>query len=159
MELLNVATIACAGLMTGNEFAVAAFIHPALERLPDDAHLAGASAIARVLGRFMPFWYGFVLLLILADALGVKHAVGHWPVLIVVSAVLWAVSIAFTVTALVPINNRIAAWSEATHPADWKSYRHRWDGLHRRRVLLLAISFVLLIIGILRSLPSTHLIE
>jgi hypothetical protein len=29
------------------------------------------------------------------------------------------------------INNRIASWEKSTPPADWKTYRSRWDLLHR----------------------------
>src|ERR1700691_3020402 len=57
MEVLNVAAIIVAGLMVGCELAIAAFVHPTLDKLPDDVHLRAASALARVLGRFMPFWY------------------------------------------------------------------------------------------------------
>ncbi len=57
MEVLNVVAIIVVGLMVGCELAVAAFIHPTLDKLSDDAHLPAASAIARVLGTVMPFWY------------------------------------------------------------------------------------------------------
>lgn len=56
MEILNVVAIMVAGLMVGCELAIAAFLHPTLDKLPDDAHLPAASAIARVLGTVMPFW-------------------------------------------------------------------------------------------------------
>ena len=54
MEVLNVVAIIVAGLMVGNELAIAAFVHPTLDKLPDDVHLPAASALARVLGSFMP---------------------------------------------------------------------------------------------------------
>ena len=57
----------------------------------------------------------------------------------IASLALWVV---YTLTALVPINNRIAAWTEASRPADWKISRSRWDLLHRWRVLLLAVAFI-----------------
>jgi hypothetical protein len=50
LEALNVVAIIVAGLMVGCELAIAAFIHPTLDKLPDDAHLPAASAIARMLG-------------------------------------------------------------------------------------------------------------
>jgi hypothetical protein len=67
MEYLNVVAIIVAGLMVGSELAIAAFVHPTLDRLPDNVHLPAASALARVLGRFMPFWYILVFLLTLAE--------------------------------------------------------------------------------------------
>ena len=66
MEVLNVVAIIVAGLMVGSELAIAAFVHPTLDRMADDVHLPAASALARVLGRFMPFWYILVFLLTLA---------------------------------------------------------------------------------------------
>jgi uncharacterized membrane protein len=57
MEVLNVIAIIAAGLTVGNELAIAGFVHPALDRLADDVHLSAASALARVLGGYMPFWY------------------------------------------------------------------------------------------------------
>jgi hypothetical protein len=55
--------------------------------------------------------------------------------------------ILYTITTLVPINNRIASWEKSTPPPDWKLFRRRWDMLHRWRVVLLTIAFVLLIVG------------
>jgi hypothetical protein len=74
-EYLNVVAIIVAGLMVGSELAIAAFVHPTLDRLPDDVHLPVASALARVLGRFMPFWYILVFLLTLAEVLFQWHQI------------------------------------------------------------------------------------
>ena len=56
MLTLDTMALTVAGLLVGNEFAIAASVHPTLNRLPDHAHAAGASALARLLGRVMPFW-------------------------------------------------------------------------------------------------------
>jgi hypothetical protein len=34
-------------------------------------------------------------------------------------------------------------------PADWKTYRIKWDMLHRWRVVLLTIAFAFLIVGVI----------
>ena len=148
MEVLNVVAIIVAGLMVGCELAIAAFVHPTLDKLPDDVHLPAASALARVLGRFMPFWYILVFLLTLAGAVTQWHQSGRLPGWIATSAVLWALASVYTITALVPINNRIASWEKVTPPADWKTLRNRWDLLHRWRVVLLTIAFAFLIVGV-----------
>ena len=148
MEVLNVIAIIVAGLMVGSELAIAAFVHPTLDRLPDAVHLPAASALARVLGKFMPFWYVLVFLLTLAKVLIPWHQSGRLPMLIVTSAILWALASVYSITALVPINNRIASWEKVTPPAEWKTFRRRWDLLHRWRVVLLAIAFAFLIEGI-----------
>jgi uncharacterized membrane protein len=123
MEILNVVSIIVAGLMVGNELSIAAFVHPALDRLPDDVHLPVATALARVLGS-LPIW-------------------------IVTSAILWVLATVYSITMLVPINNRIASWTNGAPPADWKTFRNRWDKLHRWRVVLLTIAFAFLTVGII----------
>ena len=64
MEYLNVVVIIVAGLMVGSELAIAAFVHPTLDRLPDNVHLPVASALAPVLGdscRFGTSSYAYLL--------------------------------------------------------------------------------------------------
>ena len=148
MQALDIFTIIFAGLMVGNELAIAAFIHPILDRLPEKAHLPAAIEIARLLGRVMPIWYGLVLVLLGLTAFLHHRISGVWSWPLIVAAGLWAVSIIVTIAALVPINNRVASWTEASRPDDWKADRHRWDVLHRWRVLLLTIAFVLLVFGL-----------
>jgi uncharacterized membrane protein len=149
MEILNVVSIIVAGLMVGNELSIAAFVHPALDRLPDDVHLPVATALARVLGRFMPFWYVLVFSLTLAEVLIHWHQSGRLPIWIVTSAILWVLATVYSITMLVPINNRIASWTNGAPPADWKTFRNRWDKLHRWRVVLLTIAFAFLTVGII----------
>ena len=149
MEVLNVVAIVVAGLMVGCELSIAAFIHPTLDTLPEEVHLPAASAIARVMGAAMPFWYALTILLTVVEGAIHWHTTGRLPIWIVASAVLGMLVIACTITILVPINNRIASWDKFTPPADWKLYRSRWDLLHRWRVVVLATAFVLLIVGIL----------
>jgi uncharacterized membrane protein len=148
VEYLNVVAIIVAGLMVGCELAVAAFVHPTLDRLPDAVYLPTASALARVQGKFMPFWYILVFLLTLAEALIQWQQSGRLPIWFATSAILWALASVYSITALVPINNRIASWEKVTPPADWKTFRSRWDLLHRWRVVLLTIAFAFLIVGV-----------
>ncbi len=147
MEVLNAVAIIAAGLMVGCELAIAAFIHPTLNKLPDDAHLAAASAIARVLGTAMPFWYNLTLLLTLAEVLVQWRQSGRLPICTAASAVLWMLASVYSLIALVPVNNRIKSWENATPPADWKTYRRRWNTHHRWRVVLLTIAFEFLTRG------------
>jgi uncharacterized membrane protein len=148
MEALNVVAIIVAGLMVGNELAIAVFVHPTLDRLPDAVHQPVASALARLLGKFMPYWYVLVFLLTTAEVLIRWHHSGHLPVWLATSALLWVLASVYSITIEVPINNRIASWTEATTPPDWKTFRNRWDMHHRGRVVLLTIAFAFLIVGI-----------
>jgi uncharacterized membrane protein len=148
IEVLDVIAIMVAGLMVGDELSIAAFVHPALDRLPDEVHLPAAIALARVLGRFMPFWYVLVFLLTLVEVLIQWHQSSRLPLWLTTSAILWVLAIVYSITALVPINNRIASWAKDTPPGDWKTFRSRWDLLHRWRVVLLTIAFAFLIVGV-----------
>ncbi len=147
-QVLNVVAIIVAGLMVGCELTIAVFVHPTLNRLPDNVHQPAASALARVLGKVMPFWYGLVFLLTLAEVYVRWRQSGHLLAWIVTSAILWALAIVYSITMLVPINNRIASWEKVDLPADWKTFRNRWDLLHRWRVGLLTLAFAFLVISI-----------
>jgi len=149
MEVLNVVAVIVAGLMVGCELSIAVFIHPTLNKLPDDAHLPAASALARVLGTVMPFWYNLTFLLTLAEVVIHWRQSGRLPIWIATSAVLWMLASVYSLIALVPINSRIKSWEKSTPPPDWKTYRHTWDMHHRWRTVLLTIAFAFLIVGII----------
>ena len=143
VETLDVAAVLVAALMAGNEVAIAAFVHPSLCRLDDRTHARAAQALAKRLGRVMPFWYAATLVLAAAVALTrPAGSTGRW--LAGVAAALFAASIVFTVLGPVPINNRIAAWDLSALPEGWLSDRRRWDRLHAIRVagLLVAVVFL-----------------
>jgi uncharacterized membrane protein len=145
----DIATAAVAGMMVGNEFAVAAFVHPQLRRLDDRAHAQTAALLAGSLGKAMPLWYGLALLLILGAAFE-HRPISSGPGLFLASAaVLWVAIILFTVTMLVPINNRIAGMNPKQPHEGWLRDRARWDQLHRIRVALLIVALLLLLAGLI----------
>lgn len=144
----DIATAAITAMMVGNELAVAAFIHPQLQRLASKAHAQAAAPIAVVLGRIMPLWYGLALALILGAAYE-HRPISNGPGLLLVSAAaLWAATIIFTITALVPINNRIAKMNTEQPYDGWLQDRARWDRLHQIRVALLTTSLLLFLTGL-----------
>ena len=98
IEILGVVAIIVAGLMVGSELAIAAFVHPTLDRLPDNVHLPAAIALARVMGRFMPFWYILVFLLTLAEVFFQWHQSSRLPIGIATSAILWALASVCSIT-------------------------------------------------------------
>jgi uncharacterized membrane protein len=147
----DIATATVVGLMAGSEFAVAAFVHPQLRRLGNSAHAQTASLLAAVLGKAMPLWYSLALLLILGAAFEHRPVSSGPGLFIVLAASLWAATIVYSVTMLVPINNRIAKMNPE-HPYDcWLQDRCRWDQLHQVRVALLIMAFVLLLTGLFGS--------
>ena len=138
-EIIEILAVLVTGALVGVEFGVTAFSHPILERLPDTAYSQGRSASARVLGRVMPFWYGLVVLLLVTVVV-----LQPGPLLFAAVVAMGAVML-LTFTLLVPANNRMAAWAG---PADVsRELAGRWDRLHWVRVALLAVVFVLLVVG------------
>ncbi len=145
----DITTAAVAGTMVGNEFAVAAFVHPQLRKLGNDAHAKTAALLAGVLGKAMPLWYGLAFLLILGAAYEHRPLSNGSGLLIASAGALWVVTIVFTIAMLVPINNRIAKM-DPEHPYDcWLQDRCRWDKLHQTRVLLLIMALLLLLTGLI----------
>lgn len=141
--------------MAGNELAVAAFVHPQLRKLGHSAHAQTATLLAGVLGKAMPLWYGLALVLILGAAFEHRPVSGGPGLFIGLAAILWAVTIVFSITMLVPINNRIAKLNPE-HPYDcWLQDRSRWDQLHQVRVALLIMAFVLLLTGLFAGAATT----
>jgi Anthrone oxygenase len=151
----DIATATVAGLLAGNEFAVAAFVHPQLHKLSQNTHAQTAAPLAIVLGKAMPVWYAVALVLILGAAFE-HRPVSSGPGLFIGSAaILWAITIVFSITMLVPINNRIAKMNPE-HPYDcWLQDRSRWDQLHQVRVILLIMAFVLLLTGLFAAAATT----
>ncbi|HEX4020438.1 MAG TPA: DUF1772 domain-containing protein [Acidobacteriaceae bacterium] len=147
MYFLDIVTIVCVGLLIGNELAVSLFINPALWKLDAQSQARATSLLARSLGRAMPFWYILSLLLLFAEVWLRRHQPA-FPLLLTAVA-LWIAIILYTVTTLVPINNRVTAWQPDALPAGWHQAHKKWDTLHRWRILLLILAFVCLICGIL----------
>ncbi|UCZ59635.1 DUF1772 domain-containing protein [Mycolicibacterium phocaicum] len=138
-HIAQILTVIVVGTLVGVEFGVAAFTHPILERLPDDGYRQARATGSRVLGTVMPFWYAAAAALLVADAI-LAPAPGA-----IAAVVLMAAVMVLTLTTLVPINNRVAAWAGAG-PDDAPTSRelaHRWDRLHWLRVGLLLVAFVL----------------
>ncbi|MGC1300019.1 MAG: DUF1772 domain-containing protein [Alloacidobacterium sp.] len=150
----DIATAIVAATMAGNEFAVAAFVHPQLEKLTDKAHAQTAPLLARSLGRAMPIWYGVALALLLGAAWE-HRPINTGPGLLIASAAsIWTATILFTILMLVPINNRIARMNPEDPHTNWRTDRVRWDRLHRIRVALLILAVILLFTGLFSSHPA-----
>ena len=111
----DILTAAVTGTMVGDEFAIAAFVHPKLRRLPAEAHAEAASLLARTLGRAMGLWYRLSLLLIA----GAAYETAGPGRLIAICGILWAATIVVTITMLVPINNSIARMNPGQPHPTW----------------------------------------
>src|SRR5271168_971809 len=138
-ETIDALAVLITGLMVGVEFAVAAFAHPSLAGLPDDAFGSARSHTSRVLGKVMMVWYSATLV-VLVSAWGSTRS---W--LCGLAAALMVGVILLTVTTLEPINNRIAAWRASGEVS--RELAGRWDRLHWLRVAVLAVIFGLLTVA------------
>lgn len=141
-QILETLALVAVGTLVGSEFAVAAFFRPILGRLPDEAFWAARGNGAGLLGKVMPFWYltSFALLV------GVAAVAGSQRWLIGVGAGLMVAVVLLSVLVLVPINNKIAAWRTADEVS--RVLAARWDRLHWLRVAMLAVIFLLLVVGV-----------
>lgn len=138
MHLLDTFTIAFAGLMVGNELALSAFVNPAIWQLESGPQAQGLSLLARSLGRVMPIWYGLCLALLALESFLHRHQAVMTPLL--TATLIWAAVIIYSISMLVPINNRIASLNTLAPAPGWKRDHKKWDSLHRVRILLLAVA-------------------
>jgi hypothetical protein len=146
MNLLNVATTLCIGLLIGAEFAVSAFVNPVLFKLSLAARAEATRFFGRLFGTVMPFWYIASLLLLLSET--ILHL--HKPLIVWlgVAVAFWGAAIALSLVSLVPINNRLVrmgadGWTESA-----QREQRKWDDLHRVRVLFLGVAMVFFLAGI-----------
>ncbi len=144
MHLLDITTILCIGLMVGTELTVSLFINPIIWQLDEPAQAKAFSLFGRYLGKAMPIWYILSLVLLIAEAYLRRHQPALTPLLTAI--IIWIAVILYTVTTLVPINNRIVALSTR-----WRSEHKRWDTLHRWRILLLTIGMICATHALLQS--------
>jgi len=75
-QIIDLIAVLVTLLLTGSEFAIGVFVHPVLSKLQDASHAEAAKALARLLGRVMPFWYAAALLLVVASLF--TRAIGSW---------------------------------------------------------------------------------
>ena len=143
MHLLNIITITSAGLMVGNELSVSALVNPALRRLESGPQAQAFSVLGRSFGRAMPAWYGLCLALLALESFLHFHQTTLAPLLI--AAALWAGAIVLSISALVPINNRIASLNTAAPAPGWERDHRKWDALHRVRILLLILALLIVV--------------
>jgi uncharacterized membrane protein len=144
-HILAVITIVVVGSMVGVEIAVAVIVNPIADRLPDDQGLMVRSSAAGRLGRVMPFWY--IASIVLATLwLTLVWGLAPAPT-IAVAAALLVVSVAMSITLLVPINSRVARWSAGEAPPDWREQVGRWDRFHYIRVAIIVTAFALLAVA------------
>lgn len=142
IDVMLVSAVVVAGVLVGVELCVAALAHPIADAMPADGALAFRSSAARRLGMVMPPWY--VVTVVLTGMATVLLGSSTAGVLTGAAAALFAATVVLSVTVLVPINNRVKAWSQGEPPPDWRHQVRLWDRWHLVRVLLCVAALVLL---------------
>jgi uncharacterized membrane protein len=147
MEALFLILICSTALILGNEFSIAAFIHPGLSRANHRSFLPAIQVFAKLLGKVMPFWMGGTLLVHLI----VLWLTWHWPapgsVWLLLATILWIAIILLSVLGPVPINDRVKGWDVNKLPADWEDQRRTWDRLNAIRVAMIFVAFLALLLS------------
>ena len=144
---LQILAIVILGLMCGSELNVAAFGHPILNRQTIEVHVPVRAALARWLGRVMPFWMAgstLLNLLLLLPFEGLSAQAWHLAAL---SAAIQVFAVVFSLVGPVPINNRITKWTASTVPEDWKAQERRGDQYHWFRTCGLIVAFAILTVS------------
>ena len=145
IHTLETIAIVVAGTMTGNELAVAVFVHPRLSRLDDAVHVRAVQALAIALGAAMPFWYALTCLLSLATTFLAQPTWDTPRWLALGATALFAAMSIYSVLLPVPINNQVARFQPDSLPPNWRELRRRWDTLHVIRVVVLVVALLLLV--------------
>jgi uncharacterized membrane protein len=145
IHTLETIAIVVAGTLTGNEIAVAVFVHPRLSRLDDAVHVRAVQTLAIALGAAMPFWYALTCLLSFVTTFFAHPTWSTSRWLAFGAAALFGAMIIYSVLLPVRINNQVARWQPDSLPPNWRELRRRWDTLHAIRVGFLVLALVLLV--------------
>ena len=146
--MLHLLAVLVLGLMCGSELNVAAFAHPTLNGQPLGVHIPMRSSFAALFGHVMPFWMAGSALLNLLLLLPFESLNQSAWRLAAIAFAIQALAVAFSLVGPVPINGRIAKWTPASLPHDWRAQEHRWDLYHWVRTCGLVVAFALLVLSV-----------
>jgi len=143
--MLQILAVLVLGLMCGSEFNIGAFAHPAFQRQTLEAHVSLRASFALLFGRIMPFWMSGSVLLNLLLLLPFVHLSPSAWWLAAISFGIQVAAVVFSLVGPVPINKRIARWTAASLPSNWRMQEHRWDLYHSFRTAGLIVAFAILV--------------
>lgn len=132
-RILSPLALAFAGLLTGNELGTLVVIHPALARLPGQAHLLAEQSVTRGYGRVMPVLMTATFSAAAAAA-GSSRGRSRW--LFAGAAGCYGAMLVVTLIGNVPLNSATLRLNEQTPEDELRRIRRRWYRLHVLRVAL-----------------------
>jgi hypothetical protein len=142
VPLLNIATIACIGLLVGSETCLTAFTNPVLREIDEPAQLKAAHLLtARLM--IMPLWNVVGLVLLIVEAVVHRNEPGFS--LLVAALALWVAAAAFTFTFMFSMNSRLARADSISSPKQSLLDYRQWSSRHLPRLLVLAAALLCLL--------------
>ncbi|MFC4244521.1 anthrone oxygenase family protein [Gryllotalpicola reticulitermitis] len=142
---LDVVQIVLVGLLAGEEFIVRYGVQPALDALPDSAHVAARIALVKRLKVVVPS----LMLPAVAASVAVvvtEGTLGLWWRISGLAAL--AVFLCFSFLGTVPINIGVNDWDPTDPPADWRHVAHRWETIDTYRSSAAILAFVLFAVAV-----------
>lgn len=145
MTVLEIAQIVLVGLLAGEELIVRWGIQPALDTLPDHAHVRARIALVKRLKVVVPI-------------LMVPTALASAGLLIVAggdAGLGWRIAgivalfgfLMFSFLGTVPINMKVNDWDPENPPADWRRMVRRWETIDTFRSSAAIASFLAFVIA------------
>jgi hypothetical protein len=147
-RVARICNLFLAGTLAGNEFGGLVGFHPALYRLPTEAHASAEREITLRLGKIMP---PFMVATILSFAPALSMTRDRRSFRFTLAGMICYVSmLTVTFAGNMPANRRTLDLDPRTVPRDELfALRRRWGGFHAVRNLLNAAGFVFAILGAL----------
>ncbi len=130
-----------AGLLAGSELTSWAVVHPTLWKLEHRAQVRAEMLMYRRFASIDPF---LMTATVIAAFVASGTLDGRSSTLSLIGAICFAMMLAITLIANMPLNLRILRWDEDHgDPEEWRRIRRRWDRLHTARIGLDSAGFVL----------------
>jgi anthrone oxygenase-like protein len=148
LKVARIFNLFLAGTLAGNEFGGFVGFHPALYRLPTEAHSFAEREITARFGKIMP---PFMIATILSFVPMLSMTRDRRPFRFTLAGMTcYAAMLAVTFAGNIPANRRTLDLDPRAVPKDeFLALRRRWDGFHAVRNLLNAVGFVFAILGAL----------
>lgn len=133
------------GLLAGEELIVRYGVQPALDSLPDSAHVHARIALVKRLKIVVPIMMvpavimSVALLIVAGGDLGLGWRIAGMSALVGF--------LLFSFLGTVPINMKVNDWNPREPPMDWHRVVHRWETIDTFRSSAAILSFVFFTIG------------
>lgn len=148
MKAARICNLFLAGMLTGNEFGGFVGFHPALYRLPTEAHASAEQEITARFGTIMPpFMVAAIVSFVPVLSLTRDR---HSSRFTLAGMLCYVAMLAVTFAGNMPANRRTLELDPRSVSRDeFLALRRRWDGFHAGRNLLNAAGLVFAILGAL----------